>query len=360
MGGNIKPIGGEQWFTLGLFDKNIDNFSSTDGVFLSGGQSALRFILEDLCINSEELILMPSYLCHTILYPIREKGIKYDFYKINKDLSIDLVDLQKKVQTFKPKAVFIIDYFGFNQNEATIKFLTDLKKTGITIIEDGVQMLWFKADGFIGDYVFNSYRKFLPIDGSLVIGAKKIHIVPPNSETEDEYSNLVNEARMLKTSYMNFNIGKEEEYLKLYSLAEEKYYKANRPLLIKENSKKLLSMIDIKYIREKRLKNYKFIFKELQDNKGIHILFNEKALSDNIPLGLPIFIQNRDTVRKKLMAERIYCPVHWNLETEGYIYDNFDTSRYISEHILTIPIDQRYDFDDMKRITDTLKNELKL
>lgn len=351
MGGYIKPIGGEQWFDINLFDNKLDNFKDTEAVFLSGGQSAIQFILEDINIKDDEFILMPAYLCPSILYNLKKLSIKYEFYKINKDLSIDLDDIKEKIGKIKIKTLFFIDYFGFYHNEETITYIKYLKKQNIIIIEDAVQMLWFNRKKFIGDYVFNSYRKFLPIDGSIVLCSK----VKSYNFKKDSYYKNVNLARVKKTIFQKFNIGTEEEFLRLYEKSEEEYYTREEIIGMDDESKKMLSKVDYKFIFNKRKENYYYLYDRLIENNKVELIYDKELIDDNSVLGLPILIENRDEIRKKLRKFNIYCPVHWNVIKEDWCNKYVD-SRYLSKKIITIPIDQRYNFDDMKKVIYITKN----
>ncbi|WP_017211319.1 DegT/DnrJ/EryC1/StrS aminotransferase family protein [Clostridium beijerinckii] len=351
MGGHLKPIGGEQWFDIELFDNTLDNFKDTTAVFLRGGQSSIRFIVEDIEIKPYEYILMPSFLCPTILHNFDRFNIKYEFYKINKDLSIDLDDIEEKVSKLKPKAVLFINYFGFYHNLQTLKYFNELKNQKIIIIEDAVQMLWVDRKKFVGDYVFNSYRKFLPIDGSIVLCNKRREF----SSIKDNYYNNVNLARAKKTMFQTFHIGKEVDFLELYEKAEEDYYKAEAIIGMDSQSRKMLSKVNCDVIAEIRKKNYEYLFDKLEKKSEIQIFFNKNLIQDNIILTFPILIENRNEVRKKLRDVNIYCPVHWDILNEKWSY-NYDESKYISKRILSLPIDQRYDFKDLDRLIECLLN----
>lgn len=346
---HLKPIGGEHWFNDNLFDNSVDNFKDTSGIFLSGGQSAIRFILEDLNISSNEFVLVPSYLCPSILQNFKKLNVKYEFYKVNKDLSIDIEDINKKLNLLEVKALFLINYFGFYHKEEAIKYLNQLKDKGIIIIEDAVQMLWFCRKRYIGDYIFNSYRKFLPIDGSIVLCNKKISY---EFEKDDYYKNI-KLARSKKTEFQNNYIGSEEEFLSLYEKAEKEYSKRERILGMDDKSKELLSKIDYKFILKKRKENYCYLFDKLIYNENIQIIYDKNLIEDNVVLGFPILIKKRDEIRIKMREENIYCPVHWDILNESWAVEYVD-SRYISKNIITLPIDQRYDLDDMDRVIENI------
>lgn len=345
MGGYLIPIGGEFWFDDKLLNRKIDNFKNINAVFLSGGQSALRFIIQDIEIKQDEYVLMPSYLCTSILHNFNKLNVRFEFYKINKDLSIDLEDIKTKIEKYKVKAILFIDYFGFYHKKETIDYLKELRKENIILIEDAVQMFWFERKNFIGDYVFNSYRKFLPFDGSIVLcnNIKNYNFI------EDKYYENINLARMKKTEFQNLQVGIEEDFLSLYEKAEEEYYKREDIIGIDEKSKELLSIVDYEYIFTKRKENYSYLYDGLITNDKLKIMYSKELIYDNSVLGLPILIDNRDEIRKKLRQLKIYCPVHWNILNEDWS-KKYKESRYISSKILTLPIDQRYNLDDMNRL----------
>jgi len=106
----IKPIGGEKWFDINLFDNNAAQFRDADCTFLSGGQSALNFIFRCLAMKDKEFVLLPSYLCPTIVWNLDRNHVRYDFYRIRRDLSIDLADLREKLEAHPVRTVFLLDY----------------------------------------------------------------------------------------------------------------------------------------------------------------------------------------------------------------------------------------------------------
>ena len=123
-------------------------------VFLSGGQDALQFIIEDISFENDEYILILSYLCPIILYNFKMKNINFIFYEIDEKLSINLKDIENKINNYKVKAVFFIDYFGFYHNYNAIDFLKKLQRQGVILIEDAVQMLRFsKNKKFIKNFL---------------------------------------------------------------------------------------------------------------------------------------------------------------------------------------------------------------
>ena len=76
---------------------------------------------------------------------------------------------------------------------------------------------------------------------------------------------------------------------------------------------------------------------------------------DAAPLYLPIYFETeeeRNECRQHMAQNAVYCPVIWQKPVH-YAVENPE-SLYIYEHILCIPIDQRYDEDDMRRAAEVL------
>ncbi|HBJ1647048.1 MULTISPECIES: DegT/DnrJ/EryC1/StrS aminotransferase family protein [Clostridium] len=377
---NFKyPIGGEFWFEDKFQDKNIFNDIESQGVLLSGGDSAIRFILNEISFKSHEVIALPSYLCPTIVKLIDKLKIKYKFYNINEDLSIDMESIENLISKYNIKSVFFIDYFGFYHDENTRKFLGNLKSKNILLIEDAVQKFWIKyEDKFIGDYVFNSYRKFIPIDGSLVLFNKDKNLNNINSlnknnklvefkkindslkyiERNDDYFQFMEKARDLKTKFILEGIGNENEYLNLFDKAHKAYYEGKDIFKINPKHKIFLNYFPGNKLIKKRNENYKYLFKNLKNIKEITFLNHSENLYDNTPLVFPILIENRDYIKKQLMNRNIYIPVHWDLSNEVWI-NEFQESLSISKRILSLQIDWRYEIQDMDFLINSLKDILK-
>lgn len=346
---NLKPIGGEPWFDTNLFCHSLNNLEKVRGTFLSGGQSSLNFIMKHLQLKEDEIILLPSYLCPTIIQNLERHHAGYRFYMVNLDLSINLDDLKAKIAQNKVKGVFFIDYFGFYHQADTLAYLKSLKEKGIILIEDAAQMLWLEKKEFVGDFTFNSYRKFLPIDASIVLSDQ----VETYDGKADAYYALMNEGRLRITAYVKYGLGNVEDFVRLFSKADEVYGKSTEINGMMEISRQLLSKLDIDHIGQVRRRNYGYLFDRLCDVDHITPLFDKNRLGDQIPIGLPVLIKDRDRVRKALRTKAIFCPAHWPLLQEKWI-NEYQDSIALAENLMTLPIDVRYEFEDLDRLIGEL------
>lgn len=65
----------------------------------------------------------------------------------------------------------------------------------------------------------------------------------------------------------------------------------------------------------------------------------------------PLYLQNGEEIRKKLIEQKIYVPVLWN-DTLWVCQDKLE-QEYV-KNILPLPVDQRYTEEDMEYIANTV------
>ena len=78
--------------------------------------------------------------------------------------------------------------------------------------------------------------------------------------------------------------------------------------------------------------------------KILNGILSDKAIKINTiyPSFFILSVERKDDLRQYLSSKKIFCPVHWP-QVDG-------VSNEISETLLSIPVDSRYDGKDMKII----------
>ena len=116
-------------------------------------------------------------------------------------------------------------------------------------------------------------------------------------------------------------------------------------------SQEIITKLDIQRIASIRQRNAKQILLGLRE-LGVKTIL---PVSDtSIPLFIPIWLENRNRVRKQMFQNQIFCPVHWPLE--GL---NVQKGAEMADHEMSIIVDQRYTENDMDFILTTLEKALK-
>lgn len=337
-------IGGE--FPIAVTDiLNSENrhTSYPDVYAYSSGRAALYQILKYLQQEKEiTSVLLPDYLCSSILVPIQKLGIDYSFYPIDEKLELgekSFAELYKM-----GSVVLLINYYGLQDLSAQIKAIRTIDENAI-IIEDDVQAYYeFKKPLGDVDFKLTSLRKTFAVpDGGLV---KTKHNLP-KVESPNMFGQYKAAAALLKSMREgNFN---DNIYLEMFEKGEsliDGELECGMSLI----AEKLYSYVDEERVKVRRLNNATYLLEQLKE-LGIKPLL--ALTEDHVPLFVPIVLKNRDTVRKSMFKQDIFCPVHWPLEGM-----TVKRGEMMSQTELSLIIDQRYGRNDMDSIISVLKEHL--
>ncbi len=330
-------------------------------MFFNTGRSAISYLLK-YCIDitKDKVILLPTFLCSSILTAVEQSGIKYKFYNVNEDFSLDINDIKKQVDK-NTGIFFFIHYFGFSHNQQTCDFIRMLKDEGIIVVEDLTQSLFTEGNGEIGvgDYIVASIRKWGNFPDGAILATKEINLLP-RYEIEDgynEYSFNYVVAQLMKSQYLKDNSLDKNIYLDLVKKANHSLFSDYTIRKITDLSSVLISNLNYNTLCTKRKENAQYLFKRLKNIKSLIIPFDYDE--DVVPFGFVILTNQRDKLFKYLIDNDIYCNIHWKLPDEVLSYSS-DLSK-VSNEILTIPCDQRYGKTEcdyiVKKVTDFFAGE---
>lgn len=345
-----RYIGGEFWYDSNIIcrERQLDG---NNAYFLSGGQASIQIICDYLNEHDIKSVLLPAYLCPTILDCFENNKIKWTFYKIKENFRIDLEDLRSKC--INKKAIFFINYFGFSLTSKEKNIFIEMRNSGRVLIEDNVQCLFNKNP--IGNFIFNSFRKFVAYDGCFLYSDYNLEkYLEKYKSRENSRLLIIRRARSMKKEFILSNKGSERYYLESFNQAEQEYYKGNQPISGDLDEKFSIEHLDWNSIIRKRRENYCYLVNKIKNIRDITILF-PLLEEDQVPLGLPVYIkkEKRNKLKNDLKKNNIFLPIHWSLSTDKRFESN-DREVIMSENILTLVIDQRYSFVDLDYLVDIL------
>ena len=347
------------------YSRSVSRWQSGAGLSVySSGRAAYYAILRHIVAESGHLpkVLLPSYLCPTMLEPVRAAGLEAMFYKVQADLSIDTHALTRLMRT-GPSTIVICDYFGFHGSRRVLDEGHLPVADGHFVLYDATHSVLdpepWKTAVWKPDVCVMSLRKMLPVvDGAFAVWLSSRSVSGPENPTSlSESASLRSLAMLLKASYLLHGQGDKNVYLSMYrrseSLVDEEYQQATGMSAL---SRSMLEHIDFIEARTSRRENYLRLLEMLGNVERVRPLFS--VLPDDVyPLGFPVVADCRDELRTYLAQNGIYCPIHWALP-DDIPADEFPESHGLSQRILTIPCDQRYTASDMtvvgKAIADFL------
>lgn len=330
-----REIGSEFWK---VETEKENNFFPDETIWFSSGRTALRAIIKDIRINHKvKTVSLPSWCCDSMIIPFVEEGLDVLFYPVYFENGKLKQDINKDTDI-----IFVMDYFGYS-SDLTVE---NVKKIVIRDLTHSV----FSKKYDDADYYFGSLRKWTGIyTGGFALKNGSWNINLDFSATDNCYISLRKQGMKQKAKYM---LGEYEnkDFLKIFHEAEV-YLDTTKDITVGYSEDILKSKtLDINLIRKKRQENAKFLLENIKFDKNIQPIFTEFKNGD-VPLFVPILVNDRNQLRKKLIDSSIYCPVHWGVSIH---HDLNQVENYIYNHEISIVCDQRYDIDDMQRICDVI------
>ena len=339
----MKEIGSEFWLDAKIREaKNV-----YEETLVLSGRTAIDLIIQDIQrVRRVSTAYLPAYCCDSMIAPFVRNGIKVVLYDMYFDGNLQyIIEENKSVDIF-----YVTNYFGY-ENTVGNDLIERFKAKGSIVIYDKTHSLFMDFDptDALADYTFASIRKWMGV----VCGAVVYKSFGVFNATLVDYPFLQSkiEAMQEKRRYIegDSNIEKQS-FLNKYGefghhLAEDfQGYKMD-PLSVS-----IWKQSDKRSIREVRRENAIVL------HKALSLQFIGRLTNHSCPVFVPVFFQKskeRNTVRKLLIEEQIYCPIHWpknqNLTPDMEVNRMFETE-------LSLICDQRYSVVDMERIAKVINN----
>jgi dTDP-4-amino-4,6-dideoxygalactose transaminase len=343
-------VGGEFYYdTYWLRDKAT--FSTENMTFLNGGKACLIVISDYLLDHGIKKILLPSYLCPTIVNTLEHCGLACEYYQVNPDFSIDLDDLAKNAVNHQ--AIYFINYFGFNHPPAVREHLAGLRAKGVLVVEDNAQAGFTNYN--TGDFIFNSMRKLAPYDGGYLI--TPFDVLPYIKKYQGRTNRrlpVIREYRKSLATYLFQGKGDHEELVRLYELAEN-YNDTDYTVEGDPQERAQIERLDWEGIKQIRRENYNYLLgliTEIPELSPVFPILQE----DVMPLGLPVYVSgvSRDWLFDELGNAGIGLTIHW----DGLLHDSRLNRNPVAVdmagRILTLVIDQRVSHKQMDYMAQTI------
>lgn len=332
---NVKrycEIGSEFW---DIPQTNTDNgiFPETTQWFLSG-RSALQAIIKEL--KDCHTVALPSWCCDSMVKPFVDAGMEVRFYPVYWENGI-----QQQINT-ECDVLFLMDYFGYTSARPNLSGYNGI------VIRDITHSI-FSATYSDADYYFGSLRKWCGFWTGGFAWTGNGHKLACDIDVEDKgYTALREKAMLMKFRYINGYDGADKSYLNLYNSAEDILENID-VVRAAEQDVQMARRLDVESIRTKRRANAEILRRAFSD----WLLFPQMTDTD-CPMFVPILVSDgkRDALRKHLINNEIYCPVHWPV-SEYHRLDERTKTIYTNE--LSLVCDQRYAEDDMNRMVEAIR-----
>lgn len=315
-----KAIGGYLGLELSLNQKGEYHSSA---IALNSGRNALLYILEESAVNH---IYIPYYTCQAVLEPIKKTGIKYSFYRLDKNLEImGLKDFESTSH------VLYINYFGLKG-----RYVKKMAKQVNNLIVDNSQA--FYDTPLDGIKTFYSPRKFFGVPGGGYVCGIAQKNKKLNRDISHDRSNHL---------FIRLDKGAEAGYEKFQ---ENEKKMAKRPLRrMSLLTKRILGSLNYERIEKQRILNYQTLHNKLADKNE---LFDLASLPYGCPLIYPF--KNNAISKSNLIDHKIYVPQYWPNVDLSSLTDNA-IEYTLTNNLIALPVDQRYNKEDMFKIIKVIE-----
>lgn len=286
-------------------------------------RDGFKAYLEVSNIQQSNGILLPSYIGVSpkegsgVFDPIRQLKCRYEFYRLDKRLFIDMADLEAKIKSVKPKILLLIHFFGF-PDPNLFRIIELAEANGVLVIEDEAHSMLSDLVGGIcgrlGSLAIFSFHKILPVDegGALVLNRLDNNI---------SYESLFNRQSI-----------------------EIKFFE-----------------YDLLEIARARINNANFILKGMKNIHGGIDLLRDNIPPGVVPQSIPILLDVPRDIIYERMNEDGYGLVslyHTLIpEISAAIYPD---SHYVSKKIINIPVHQDLHERELSIMIDHLLQEISL
>lgn len=340
-----------------LPDGYFDSLSSLvkDTVYLRSGREALMFAGINACNEINKTILLPSYCCWSMSAPFVKLGWSVKYYRLNEDLTVDISFLKQLLLSENPQAVLTMNFYGC---ASTIEAVDVVKAHDgkIQVIEDFSHCTFCLKNIFNEkvDFYVSSIRKSVGVCDGAVVLSNRICRRDCIQESETDFADKRHQAQKEKMRYAwtkDQNV--KRHFLDVISECETiiNDFKVVRP--ISKRSSRMLELLNGEEIAFARRENMKHLCSLLLGKvKMLPGVERSFLLESSAPFSLPILVDNRDDVQKTLAKRGVYTQLLWPICEEAQKL--CPVSKMMNDRMLSVPIDQRYSWDDVEDIASII------
>lgn len=295
-----------------------------DAIRLNSARNCFEYIL---LARKYRKVYIPYYTCEVMIQPLMRHHIDYEFYSINKDME---PTEQKQLQ---PNEAFLYtNYFGLKQR--CVERLSLIYQSQLII--DNAQAFYAPCINSID--TFYSPRKFFGIaDGGYLYTDS---ILKKDLLQDKSYTHM---QHLLE----RIDEGAESGYT---SFRDNDNALDNQPVrTMSKLTDKILSGIDYNDAKECRRANYLYLHQSLQQCNFLKL----ELQSSDVPMVYPFYMMDI-SLRSRLITEKIFVATYWPNVLEWCKPRDLEYASV--NHIIPLPIDQRYGQEEMNRIIKVIQN----
>ena len=316
----MKEIGGY----FGLEEFNGSEYYP-ECIAVNHANNGLAYLIKARQIRK---LYIPCWLCSSVASLCEREGCAFEYYHVGGDL-LPMFDGALGEHEY----LYVVNYYG----QVSADKVRELKAKHNNIILDNIQAFFERP--LSGIDTLYTCRKFFGVPDGAYIAA---------------------DARLDEALPVDVSMHRMKHILGRYEFCAQDYYadyaaneKTYRGLELRGMSKlthNLLRAVDYEAVRARREENFAFLHENLRGSNKLTV----KQVPG--PYMYPYYCSDGVRVRKAMQARKIYVSMLW----PGLPEEADEQEKDVAENILPLPVDQRYDLQDMKHIVEVLRECMKM
>lgn len=300
-----------------------------DAVALDCGRNCLAYLAE---LRGIEAVWLPDWLCGSVRGVCEREGVTVHTYAIGEDM-LPVYDFEVGAGEW----LYLVDYYG----QLGAKDVDEaLRRSGGRLIVDETHGLYRSA--WEGADTLWTCRKWLGVpDGAYVVtkdGARLSRELP-RAESRGRMAHVLGRAERSSSEFLGAHREADASFVS---------EPVSRMSAIAES---LLAAVDHGAVKARRRENWGVLHAGLGDANGLALRCPE------VPFMFPLLVGDSDGLRAQLAARGVFVPTLWpNVLTDEGVGP---TARRYARDVLPLPLDQRYDENDMEYVIEAVKQCLR-
>lgn len=296
-------------------------------IALNCGRNALAYLLRARKIKR---LWIPKFICDSVTGVCEREGVPFTLYSIGMDFRPT-----EEIRLGEREWLYFVNYYSQFSNEQIEEYVRRYQR----VIVDNAQS-YFQPSIPGVDTLYTCRKYFGVADGAFLYTDAVLDEELPLDESFDR---------------MRFLLGRFER------TASEFYteYVANNEFFATEPIKRmsnltdnLLHGVDYKGIQKAREDNYTYLQKTLHKINRLNLRERPGTFM------YPLLVENGGQIRKQLQGKGIYIPTLWPDVISWCKEDEVEF--LMAKDILPVPIDQRYNSNDMSIILEEVETCMKM
>lgn len=313
-------------------------------VYLETGRQVLGLIAETLSRQGRNQLLVPGLHCESMIEPFVARGWRVSSLGLRDDLGLPEDAIRMLDGEPDRSVILLAAYFGRSPDRVHHALAHAAKRLGVIVIEDETHRV-FRPGSEIADYSFASLRKLLPVgEGAYLKGDDEVL----------RTASSLSESNSLRWAAMDakrdaLRVGSGFDYRTSFIKENKLLERTGRLRLASSRTVDSIAALPYEVMAQARLENAAHLRIRLAAG-GVDSL---PTVDGDVPSHLVLSVHEPKRLQTMLAARGIYSAIHWP-PVEGVV--GIDAWR---NDLLSVPIDHRYDRQDMERVARAITEEVK-